>query len=143
MTKPEVKGIEIDDSSANLMLIEISKINSRLASLENNADLQAVIIHNKGMDVGMPRRIRDDVKELIGVINRLDNVWDNEEKKRKRESIENDVAKLISKGDITSAFLKTSEELRVYREDMIGVRMFLNMLTFKLNHLENELEKGQ
>lgn len=122
---------------------ELKQIKNEISLLKQANDDIFQMIHEKGLEVGISHRIRDDLKELIGIINKIERVWETSEIQEKRKNLDNDIAKLVNKGDITSAFLKVSEELRTYREDMIGIRVFINLITFKLNHLENELTRQE
>lgn len=137
-------GVELDAASDDEVSAdsEIGKAAMQIKDMKVSIDTLFQMVHGKGINVGMPRRIRDDIKELVGVINKLDNVWENKVSQEKDKNFNDNITKLVNKGDVTSAFILVREELTRYKEDMIGVRMFLNMITFKLNHLNSELEKS-
>ena len=141
--KAESFGVELDSASENEVNTdsEIRKAVAQIKDIKISIDTLFQMVHDKGINVGMPRRIRDDIKELVGVINRLDSIWENKISSEKDKNFNDNITKLVNKGDVTSAFILVREELTRYKEDMVGVRMFLNMITFKLNHLNSELER--
>ena len=129
--KPKSLGIELDavgQDEAPRPETEMKNDAQQIKDMKVSIDSLFQMVHDKGLNVGMPRRIRDDIKELVGVINRLENVWENQEAQEKRKNFNDSVTKLFNKGDIASAFIMVREELTRYKEDMVGVRMFLNMI---------------
>ena len=99
------------------------------------------LVYNKGLDVGIPRRIRDDINKIIGQLNKIDVVWDSKENRAREDALTDKIEIAINKGNLPSAVIYLKEQVASSKGGMEGVRMFLNILTIELNNLSRELEK--
>lgn len=134
---PEIDLDEAAYAPANpneRILEEMEKMREQFNNLQQ-------LVFNKGLDVGIPRRIRDDINKLIGQLNKIDIVWDSKENKSKENELNDKIEIAINKGNLQSAVIYLKEQTSVLKEGMGGVRMFLNILTMELNNLSRELEK--
>ena len=119
------------------------KISNKIEILLKQSDSLFQMVHQKGLDVGMPRRIRDDIREMIQRLNNFGSIWENREARAKRSEFDGEIRKLQVKGDISTVCWKLEERLRERESDLDGARMIINDITIRFQHLDNELEKHE
>ena len=140
MTKANDNLIELEDdtqkSEIDDVKLLISHTNTRLDELFQK-------FHDKGLEVGMPRKIRHDIQRIVGVLNKTEKIWnqDSIDSRKKQRDEDEEIKKLMNKGEEFDAYRRLYDQIRELRDAISSISLFLNVLTYELNALESELER--
>jgi len=98
------------------------------------------VVHQKGLDVGLPRIILYDINAIMIAVNKMNSVWAGDDVRKKEREEDEDVTKLLNKGDEVLAFHRVREQVLQLREQRIRMSTFLSVLIDKFEVLSRRLQ---
>ena len=97
------------------------------------------VIHQKGLDVGLPRIILFDINAIMISVNKMNAVWAGDDVRKKEREEDEDITKLLNRGDEMLAFHRVREQVLQMREQRVRMSTFLSILIDKFEMLSNRL----
>lgn len=130
---PEFSAEDLDIDSA-------SKFRSDEArELRVEIDKIYQIMHDKGLAVGLPSIILYDINAIVSILDRMKNVWADEQLAIKESEADDNIVKKLNKGDEYMAYHERTMQVHRLREERIKMATFLSVLREKMKLLQDRL----
>jgi len=105
------------------------------------AEMQKIyqIIHNKGLEVGLPNVIVSDIAYIVAILDKMQNVWNDERSRQKEQEEDSEIEKKMNKGMEIIAYHDKTIQLLKMREQREKVNTFLWILKEKMTILQGRM----
>src|SRR3990167_3755987 len=111
---------------------EARKLNERIDALYK-------LMHDKGLEAGLPKVLLNDISRLTGMLNRLSNVLDDEKFQEREKEKDTEISKKFNRGDVYLAFHDKEMQLQEYKQSLLKIKTIIWSIVNDLAALQSRL----
>jgi len=111
---------------------EARKLNERIDALHK-------LMHDKGLEAGLPKVLLNDISRLTGMLNRLSNVLDDEKFQEREKERDMEISKKFNRGDVYIAFHDKEMQLQEYKQSLLKIKTIIWTIVNDMAALQSRL----
>ena len=131
--KPEFTAEDLDIKAKDKFRSdEARELYAKIEKLEK-------VMHDKGLEIGLPRVILNDISRLTNTMNRLSSLLDDEKFIEHEKHRDEEISKKYNRGDVHLAFHDKEMQLQEYKQSLLKIRTIIWQIMNDMTALQSRL----